>query len=565
MKKKEWLKNLVFLVPAVCVTVCAGWGLHMAANVVLPKAENFVKQIEKDRKQTSELSKQQEQKQASVEKVTVKNSQWKDGSYMGSARGYGGNIVVRITVRQGKMTAIEVVSHAGETKTFYEKAKGIIAKILSAQSVDVDTVSGATYSSNGIRNAVAEALQKAGDTKVKAVAATAKKQSTQSSQRLAHKKAVKGQPSDGVYSGSAVCQRFGYTVRLKAKFKDGKLVALYDMKMLENTDSANVSYMKRAWREMVKRLLKRQSDQVDTVSGATYSSQTIVQAYLDAYEKAVQHNKTSDRKKDTAKSEKTPSQIKVPSASSVPSEKIVDGSYKVSALCEPDEDEAFERYTLQAVVTFRKGKCIKIDSFSSDREANRSYYMKAASGAKGAAGVVQQIIKKQSAQGIQAVSGATCSSKTIVRLYVNALCQAVKQPEATAMPTLQPTETPVNTPMPTETPKADDIILIPLKSGKYPQSVLVEPDEEEDFEEYTISADVVFAENRFAGFENVILSDESNRWYYARALNGTKTKKGLLTQIHEKENDQLDSVSGATCTSKALIEMYARAWREAKG
>ena len=132
------------------------------------------------------------------------------------------------------------------------------------------------------------------------------------------------------------------------------------------------------------------------------------------------------------------------------------------------------------------------------------------------------------------------------------------------MPTLQPTETPVNTPMPTETPKADDIILIPLKSGKYPQSVLVEPDEEEDFEEYTISADVVFAENRFAGFENVILSDESNRWYYTRALNGTKTKKGLLTQIQEKENDQLDIVSGATCTSKALIEMYARAWREAK-
>lgn len=565
MKKKEWLKNLVFLVPAVCVTVCAGWGLHMAANVVLPKAENFVKQIEKDRKQTSELSKQQEQKQASVEKVTVKNSQWKDGSYMGSARGYGGNIVVRITVRQGKMTAIEVVSHAGETKSFYEKAKGIIAKILSVQSVDVDTVSGATYSSNGIRNAVAEALQKAGDTKVKAVAATAKKQNTQSSQRLARKKTVKGQPSDGVYSGSAVCQRFGYTVRLKAKFKDGKLVALYDMKMLENMDSANVSYMKRAWREMVKRLLKRQSDQVDTVSGATYSSQTIVQAYLDAYEKAVQHNKKSDRKKDTVKSEKTPSQIKVPSASSVPSEKIVDGSYKVSALCVPDEDEAFERYTLQAFVTFRKGKCIKIDSFSSDREANRLYYMKAASGAKGAAGVVQQIIKKQSAQGIQAVSGATCSSKTIVRLYVNALCQAVKQPEATAMPTLQPTEAPVNTPMPTETPKADDIILIPLKSGKYPQSVLVEPDEEEDFEEYTISADVVFAENRFAGFENVILSDESNRWYYTRALNGTKTKKGLLTQIHEKENDQLDSVSGATCTSKALIEMYARAWREAKG
>lgn len=562
MQKKEWLKNLVFLVPSVCIAVCAGWGLHLAANVVLPKAEAIVReQIEKDKEQT-QVPEQQEQKP--VEKVKVKSSKWKDGSYTGSARGYGGNIVVKITVRKGKMTAIEVVSHAGETESFYEKAKGIISKILSAQSVDVDTVSGATYSSNGIRNAVAEALRKAGDKQAKAVVTTAKKQSDTAPQKTEHRKTVKGQPSDGVYSGSAVCTRFGYTVRLKAKFKGGKLVALYDMKMLGNTDSANVSYMKRAWREMVKRLLKQQSDQVDTVSGATYSSQTIVQAYLDAYEKAVKHTTKSDQKKNTTKVEKTPAPIKVPSASSVPSENIVDGSYQVSAVCEPDEDEAFESYTLRAVVTFYKGKCVKITGLTSDRESNRPYYKKAALGTKGAAGVVQQVIKKQSAQGIQAVSGATCSSKAIVQLYYHALLQAAKQTADNVTPTPQPTEVPVTTPIPTETPKVDDIVLIPLKSGSYPQSVLVEPNEERAFEEYTISADVVFAENRFAGFENVVLSDESNRWYYTRALNGTKKKKGLLTQIQEKENDQLDVVSGATCTSKALIEMYAKAWKEAK-
>ena len=40
-------------------------------------------------------------------------------------------------------------------------AKDIIPKIIEAQSTDVDTISGATFSSTGIKNASQEALEKA--------------------------------------------------------------------------------------------------------------------------------------------------------------------------------------------------------------------------------------------------------------------------------------------------------------------------------------------------------------------------------------------------------------------
>lgn len=105
-------------------------------------------------------------------------------------------------------------------------------------------------------------------------------------------KAKTGKPADGVFDGSSVCEKFGYTVSLKAKFKDGKPVALYGMKMLNNSDNSNDAYMSRAWREMVKRIIGGAADNgtvsdVDSVSGATYSSNAIISAYLDARNKAV--------------------------------------------------------------------------------------------------------------------------------------------------------------------------------------------------------------------------------------------------------------------------------------
>ncbi len=70
-------------------------------------------------------------------------------------------ITVLVTVENGTISEIEITSADGEDKAYLSMAEDIIPKIIEAQSVDVDTVSGATFSSTGIRDAVSEALKQA--------------------------------------------------------------------------------------------------------------------------------------------------------------------------------------------------------------------------------------------------------------------------------------------------------------------------------------------------------------------------------------------------------------------
>lgn len=83
-----------------------------------------------------------------------------DGTYTGSARGYSGTTQVTVTVAEGKITKITVDSH-GDTTSYFNDSKRVIDDIIANQSTDVDAVSGATYSSWGIINAVADALKEA--------------------------------------------------------------------------------------------------------------------------------------------------------------------------------------------------------------------------------------------------------------------------------------------------------------------------------------------------------------------------------------------------------------------
>ena len=88
-------------------------------------------------------------------------SPYLDGTYEGEAEGFGGMITVQVTVENGQMTDLSILSADGEDSAYLSNAKDIIPKILEAQSADVDTISGATFSSTGIKNATAEALEKA--------------------------------------------------------------------------------------------------------------------------------------------------------------------------------------------------------------------------------------------------------------------------------------------------------------------------------------------------------------------------------------------------------------------
>ena len=86
---------------------------------------------------------------------------YKDGTYTGEAEGYGGTIQVEVTLAGDEITSINIVSAPGEDSAYLSQAESVINSVISSQSTDVDTVSGATFSSTGILNAVDEALGKA--------------------------------------------------------------------------------------------------------------------------------------------------------------------------------------------------------------------------------------------------------------------------------------------------------------------------------------------------------------------------------------------------------------------
>lgn len=83
-----------------------------------------------------------------------------DGTYTGSADGFKGTIKVSVTVKGGAVTSVDVVSQS-ETPKYWSRAKALLDTIVSEQSLEVDAVSGATFSSKGILCAVYDALEEA--------------------------------------------------------------------------------------------------------------------------------------------------------------------------------------------------------------------------------------------------------------------------------------------------------------------------------------------------------------------------------------------------------------------
>lgn len=97
----------------------------------------------------------------STEGVDVTNGEYTDGTYEGSASGFSSGLKVQVTIESGQISDVQVVSH-NETPGFCERAiETVPTEIVSKQSTNVDTVSGATYTSVGIINAVNDALSNA--------------------------------------------------------------------------------------------------------------------------------------------------------------------------------------------------------------------------------------------------------------------------------------------------------------------------------------------------------------------------------------------------------------------
>jgi len=98
---------------------------------------------------------------AAQQESSQQASVWTDGTYEGTGTGFGGDIVLSLTIADSKISRIEVVSASGEDAAYFSMAQELLDRIVKKQSADVDTVSGATFSSHGIIDAVTAALQKA--------------------------------------------------------------------------------------------------------------------------------------------------------------------------------------------------------------------------------------------------------------------------------------------------------------------------------------------------------------------------------------------------------------------
>ena len=114
--------------------------------------------IQNHRTQEEEIAKLEAQLQQQA--ITV-DSPYQDGVYEGEAQGYGGTVAVELTIENGKFTDLTVVSAEKEDAAYFDAASSLLDTILEEQSTDVDTVSGATFSSNGIIHATEDALRKA--------------------------------------------------------------------------------------------------------------------------------------------------------------------------------------------------------------------------------------------------------------------------------------------------------------------------------------------------------------------------------------------------------------------
>lgn len=84
---------------------------------------------------------------------------YKDGTYNGSGIGYSGDIHISVTVSEGRITDI-TITETSDDKAYLEMAKRVIEEVIAGQSTEgVDTVSGATFSSRGILDAIEDALK----------------------------------------------------------------------------------------------------------------------------------------------------------------------------------------------------------------------------------------------------------------------------------------------------------------------------------------------------------------------------------------------------------------------
>ena len=214
------------------------------------------------------------EKTADSVKKTAENDvggDFQNGIYTGTGEGYRGKVTVTVKVADGKITELILDDYADD-KSYMERAKNrIFQEMISRQNTDVDTVAGATYSSNGLIEAVNKALEnEEGEGKKPEQEESEDKQSFIEAGRFQNL-------TDGIYTGSA--DAFRGDVEVQVTVEKQKVT---DISILSYCDTEE--YFFRAAPAVIEQMKAEQSLNVDAVSGATYSSNGIIHAVANALE-----------------------------------------------------------------------------------------------------------------------------------------------------------------------------------------------------------------------------------------------------------------------------------------
>ena len=504
-------------------------------------------------------------------------SKLKDGVYYGSAKGYGGEIKAKVTVSNGKISDIKIENHS-ETPEYYDRCSGIIPNIISSQSTNVDGVSGATFTSNGIKSAVANALKNAGASTGSASgggSGAGNEQSAEKPNKSADKEEIKklkkqieelqnsndvsGKLKDGKYEGTGT--GFKSTIKVEVEVKGGKIESI---KVIENGDDHD--YFEKA-KTLIQSIISKQTTKVDSVSGATFSSNGIKSAVRSALKKAgsasegdnseelnKQLSKTREENKKLNELVKTlNNKIEELQNSNDTTGKLKDGKYEGSGV-------GFKS-TIKVEVEVKGGKIksIKVIENGDDHD----YFEKAKT-------LMQSIISKQTTK-VDSVSGATFSSNGIKSAVRSALKKASSTSEGDNSEELNQELSKMRE----ENKKLNELIRTlnnkiekieresqntspkAYKDGNYTGVNTYVLDV--DSTERSLSVDVQISDGKIKKISVISIEPIKN----GDASFIDKAKEGTIPNIIEKNTTSVDAVSGATYTSNGIKEAVNDALKKA--
>ena len=527
-------------------------------------------------------AKKEETKEKKEEKKTAAKGSFnlEDGVYKGTGTGYAGDITVSVLIKDKQIVSIDILSSSDDA-AFFTRAKAVIDKIIEGQTLDVDTVSGATFSSRGIISAVKNALTGEKDTSETGQAQSGQTGAAAGSSTSVAQVEDAAAYKDGTYYGSGT--GFGGPLKVMVEISGGKIASI---QIVENSDGSD--YISKA-ASLIDSIITTQSTNVDTVSGATYSSVGIIQAVRDALSQAAV-NGTSDTSQNNNNNSNSNN-----NSSSDDNNSTVTGTVPYKEGIYYGTAEGYSGDVSVAVVIQEKTIKAILITESSDDEAffNR------------AMDVVKMVIRTQKTDDVDTVSGATYSSKGLLNAIKNALKQAEKvtngesideKPDLTDLKELIERAEKLEEDKYTETSwavlqtrladakdaleetkqTAVDKAVEKLKtaiaqleskdgkdeentkyiSGIYEVTVPCKPDDDEDFEEYNLTMTVTIRDDKIMAITDITGDgDSSNDRYIMKAANGTSSIKGVVSQIIDKGMpEDIDTVSRATCSSNAILE-----------